>query len=753
MDLQNNPAANRLIVYMMKHYLKIWVLLAAFIYPVFSGFAATCPDLDIQVKDELVSINVKNQPLRCILDQLSRKTGIDMKLWQDNKKRLTLNLRQLSLEDFFHRIGAGNALVYTYLPEQNKYCIIAANIVQSRIPSPEKSNNKQTPTLPGHNSKKDVRPGELLIKFKDSVSLDQMQKLHLFLDSRVLKRIEPLNLHQVKFDPALTLDQAIRMYEATGLITTAEPHVIRTTQANIPNDPEFPRQWGLTAIKANDAWDISQGHEDLVIAVIDTGVDHLHPDLQQNIWTNPAEIGGQTGYDDDGNGYIDDIYGWDFAGNDMNGDNLPFDEKSSHGTHVAGIIGAATNNSIGVAGVCPKVKLMVLKVQKDGAADMENVAILEAIDYAMTMGANIINASFGGGDNSSLEYNAFEQFQNSNNGLIICAAGNKSVNTDITPLYPAGYDLPGIISVAASAKTSTGKYSLAGFSNFGAASVDVMAPGDTIYSTIPVTRIPEAHVAIGSGPTQYPAQGMTFAARTDANGITGLLVDCGYGYTDEIPLSVENNIALIQRGNRDGTGFFFFQKVTNVMQLGAAGAIIYDNGPDNLGGTLMVEGDWIPVIFVSQETGAALKPHNLTPVTLVNRILEDTTIYGQISGTSMAAAFVSGAMGLLRARVPEQTFTRLKEILFDTVDIMDSTQGKLLANGQINIFNAFTSLALPGDVNKDFKLTLEDNIFGLKILTGESTDAVSQDIFHWDVNQDTRLHLPESIHVLQEKTD
>jgi subtilisin family serine protease len=448
--------------------------------------SADCPDLDITADNRMISIHVKDAPIHCILNQVSRQAGIAIHLWQDSPRRITLSLTRVPLDDFFKKLGMGNVLVYTRVPGTSEYRVVAVDLadLQSEqvIPSPKPS---QTQINPDKSPKENdhSKPGELLIQFNPSVPEDQTATLHQFLGSFVLKTIPRLNLHQIQFDPRISRDTAIRMYLASGLVASAEPHFLRTPQQIIPDDPDFSKQWGLQAIQAPDAWEISQGSEDIIIAVIDTGVDYVHPDLRQNIWINPAEAQGQAGVDDDGNGYVDDTHGWDFADND----NDPLD-FSSHGTHVAGIIGAHTHNAMDIAGVCPNVRIMVLKVEPDSGGGMETFAIVEAIDYAARHGVAILNCSFGGKDFQLAERLALINFAESNDGLIICAAGNNSDNgtdNDQVPLYPASYDLPRIISVAASRQDASSSYVLAPFSNFGETSVDLMAPGDNIFSLKP----------------------------------------------------------------------------------------------------------------------------------------------------------------------------------------------------------------------------------------------------------------------------
>jgi subtilisin-like proprotein convertase family protein len=210
-----------------------------------------------------------------------------------------------------------------------------------------------------------------------------------------------------------------------------------------------------------------------VTAVIDTGVDYTHPDLASNIWTNTDEVAG-NGIDDDGNGFVDDVRGWDFVNNDSD----PMDDNG-HGTHVAGTIGAVGNNGIGVTGVAWTASIMPLKfLDQSGSGSLSDA--IKAIQYARVNGAKIINASWGGGGFSSALQSAITQFITSG-GLFVAAAGNEATNNDVTPSYPANYQ--GVISVGASTRTDT----RASFSNYGT-SVDVFAPGQSILSTLPGNR-------------------------------------------------------------------------------------------------------------------------------------------------------------------------------------------------------------------------------------------------------------------------
>jgi len=252
-----------------------------------------------------------------------------------------------------------------------------------------------------------------------------------------------------------------------------EPNYIYKIDATVPNDPNYSALWGMQKISAASAWDISTGSSDVVVAVIDTGVDYTHPELANNIWSNPGEIPG-NGIDDDGDGIIDDVHGANF----VNGTGNPMDDNS-HGTHCSGTIGGEGNNGIGVAGVNWHVKIMAVKFLNSGGSGSLFDAI-KGINYAVARGAKIISASWGGGGFSQGLYDAIKGARDAG-VLFVAAAGNNGLNSDLYPSYPAAYDLDNIISVAATTKTDT----LASFSNYGATTVDIGAPGVSILSTVP----------------------------------------------------------------------------------------------------------------------------------------------------------------------------------------------------------------------------------------------------------------------------
>lgn len=250
-----------------------------------------------------------------------------------------------------------------------------------------------------------------------------------------------------------------------------------------PNDSSYSQLWGLhntgqtagTAdadIDAPEAWEFSTGSADVVVAVIDTGVDYNHLDLRDNIWANTGEITG-NGIDDDNNGFIDDQRGWDFYTNDNN----PYDE-TGHGTHCAGTIGAMGNNGLGVAGVCWDVSIVPVRFLGPSGGSTSDA--IDAVNYSTALGVDLSSNSWGGGGLSSLLETAIAG-ANTAGILFVAAAGNDSLNNDSSPSYPASYSGPNVIAVASTTASDT----LSSFSNYGRTSVDLAAPGSSIYSTVP----------------------------------------------------------------------------------------------------------------------------------------------------------------------------------------------------------------------------------------------------------------------------
>jgi subtilisin family serine protease len=250
----------------------------------------------------------------------------------------------------------------------------------------------------------------------------------------------------------------------------------------IPNDPGLPSQWVMSdpGFGASQVWDVATGSRGVVVGVIDSGVDISHPDLAANIWTNPGEIAG-NGLDDDHNGYVDDIHGWNFVEN-----NNDVRDGYGHGTHVAGIVGAVGNNGMGVTGINWQVSIMPLRFQNNSGLGFTGEAIA-AINYATMMrrdhGINIVvtNNSWSAGIGVSSILREAVRLHGEAGITLVAAAGNGGANCDASPWYPGSYDLPNVLSVAAIDDYGN----LTGFSNYGAATVDLGAPGVGIYSTLP----------------------------------------------------------------------------------------------------------------------------------------------------------------------------------------------------------------------------------------------------------------------------
>jgi uncharacterized repeat protein (TIGR01451 family) len=330
-------------------------------------------------------------------------------------------------------------------------------------------------------------PDEVLVKFKGDANLLTRQAALERVKGKVIKNFHIVSLSRVKI-PADTVEKAVSILNTLAGVEYAEPNYLRHINA-VPNDPSYFHTWGLhntgqtggtvdADIDAPEAWDLTTGSPDMVVAVIDSGMDMAHEDLAANIWTNPGEIPG-NGIDDDGNGYVDDVHGWDFSRDD----NDPSDTEAAcmgHGTHTSGTVGAVGNNGIGVTGVNWDVKVMPLKIFRTYLkvlCSASSADIIDAVEYAADMGVRVSNNGYGGGSFSQAEYDAIL----ASRSIFVAAAGNKGRNNDSTPSYPASYTLDNVIAVAATDHNDAP----ASFSNYGIQSVDLSAPGVNILSTLP----------------------------------------------------------------------------------------------------------------------------------------------------------------------------------------------------------------------------------------------------------------------------
>jgi subtilisin family serine protease len=366
-------------------------------------------------------------------------------------------------------------------------------------------------------------PGQVILAFRRQASRADFARVHGRVPARVSKRFGNLRMEVVKLGRGVSVQQAIRRYERDPSVAFAEPNYVRDVNADLTSD-----LWGLNNtgqshpvangggttvgasgadINAPEAWATTKGSAQTVVAVIDTGVDVSHADLASQLWTNSVEAAGTPGVDDDHNGKIDDVHGWDFANHDATLLSPNHWEGWDHGTHVSGTIAGDDDND-GVVGVCPGCKIMVLKIARDSDGRLVASAEIAALSYAKAHGVKIANMSFGGPGWTNSEREAIRT-----SGLLaVVSAGNDALDNDMflaadiggssafdifSPSYPASFTLSNILAVGAMNDHNENGYSTdcflnfiaskpqCAFTNWGHDSVDLAAPGVDVESSVP----------------------------------------------------------------------------------------------------------------------------------------------------------------------------------------------------------------------------------------------------------------------------
>lgn len=575
------------------------------------------------------------------------------------------------------------------------------------------------------------RDGEILVKFDTDVSERRRQEIRALVDATVVQVFSSIGVEYWHLSEAADIEAVLNRLASLPEIVYAEPNYVYMPQV-LPDDPDFGLLWHLhntgqrvnggtgvagADISAPEAWDRETGDPELVIAIIDSGVAYEHPDLIQNVWTNRGEIP-DNGLDDDGNGFPDDLHGWDFVNDDNNPSDYSVDlYGDGHGTHVAGVIAAAGNNGIGTTGVMWRARIMPLQVfdlfEVNAFGGIQNAIILAAVEYAVRNGARIINCSFGGYGESAAQFDILEMAHR-NGVLVLAAAGNDGIDNDMLPIYPAGYALPNIIAVAATDEGGR----LAAYSNFGLNSVDVAAPGGNFFPNIYSTTPPDRNILFSedfeTGDSQwrmgyrFEAWSIGFSEDFGSNVIRDsiteyhdnessyiqtrfpIVVDNYRGlhiqFKSRYALEAERDFVYVE-GSADGENFSVDFPFTGAFT-GFSNGVETING---WGGEETVDPEfYLRFRLSSNDTvnfdGVSIDDIRLTGIRWVFTGDE----YGYKSGTSMAVPVVAGVAGLVWSHRPELTHLEVKQAILASVDPHETLVTTVVSGGSVNAAAALT---------------------------------------------------------------
>ena len=566
-------------------------------------------------------------------------------------------------------------------------------------------------------------PGEVIVQFERSAGAGERAQAQAEIGTSTLEGLGSPGAKLLEIEDEDSVARTIRELEADSAVARAYPNEIEEPAA-VPNDPAFGSLWGLhntgqvvdgvvgapdADIDGPEAWDIERGNTNTVIAIMDSGVDPTHPDLASHIWQNAGEIPA-NGADDDGNGFVDDVNGYDFVGAE---DPNPLDD-SGHGTHVAGTAAAVGDDGFGVTGVSQRASIMVLRVCRVGACTVADQ--IQALNYAGDNGAHVLNASLGGFSSTENGIRRAAIFSHPNT-LYVFAAGNDAANADDTPaqceppaspcrVYPCAHapvagETDNSLCVAATRSNDN----LASFSNTGAASVDLGAPGMNTFSS----AAERVHF-LDSFPssTDFTARWNTIGGETAWQWSSGTITDTPVGnyaqnttygtISDPIPvgavqergceLRFSRSIALVTTNDRFRVALlhngslvqeYEFSSASNSGMVTRTLRFAAPASAGNLQIRLrlfsandMSQGDGVHVDFVRLECGETPGDHN--------HVFKD--------GTSMASPHVAGAAALVRSRNPELTTTEVRDLVLGSVDPNAGLSGVTVTGGRLNIGTA-----------------------------------------------------------------
>ena len=533
-------------------------------------------------------------------------------------------------------------------------------------------------------------------------------------DLIVIEVIEGKNIKQL-------LKELLEELKNDPKVEYVEPQYTKTLynisleRSDLPDDSDFNKQWALKSSSSVSGADIdflealalsrpNSPDNPIIVGIIDSTFASNHPDLINQLWVNEEEIP-DNGIDDDNNGYIDDIHGFDFVNLSSN-----VIGNDDHGSHVAGICVAENNNQVGISGAFPHVKFIALACSSGGIG-ISPLATLRAKEYLIQLknrGYNIVaaNASYGGNFYSQAEYDGIKRL--ADNDILFCtASGNDGWNLDLEKdlnlngivdegedlngngfleiSYPNSYELPNIISVA----SLNSNQQLASKSNYGQIEVDIAAPGDFVFSTVnyDYTKVIQ-NITLSDG-TTLENQWIDGGSNISGDSLSGTIVLCGIGEVGDFPEAVNGNIALIERGT-----LFFYEKLLNAMNSGAIATIIYNNVPEAENGLrswaldAIASVPWIPSFSISQADGISLieaLPLTATLRPYLKFINPDSNLYAYLSGTSMASPYVTAAVAFAAHNFPDETMIQRRDRVLNNVATLAILSNKVATGGVVNL--------------------------------------------------------------------